>query len=767
MENSIMRSLARLLILSISAISFNAQASIVPRHPSLNKTQDDFVRYIESYKTPQFFDENEKAFQARLKLLDQVPAGGTVKIMTFMFDNGIVTRTLAAHMCLATKRGVKVQFTADSKIGDRPGIDDAFDNTDDHQVNEEVFQMLANCGVDVRIHNHIPNFQELSWVDKRVPLINEGWFDPAGGWLGNLGAKTRLATGYVLAEAGAAWSLKSMVGDLKNIFTEEINKLPHADRVSMDEVKKGLFSLLDEAVDNYLSKRKELERTENIMRVIGQVQERIKNSKIINKVKAEKVRPLLYNIVKRVQSHPVLGQFYQQARYFNRLNHRKLFWVESQGRSCMFMGGRNIGDHYLTWGRDDHEFMDGDVLFCNQHMKSGDANVMAQSRESFDQIFENKDLEDPLNVKPILTHVKRDLRFQYRYLLFNTVQTPEWGNATWPVRPIDKSGRLLQMNNIISNNRATPGFARSSRTIPILTTWSDNQAVTGRTISDSMNWRVRTSTWNRSKDHVRAELFQAIDNEQQLVYIETAYSEFSNKMKDHIEAAVQRGVPVHIVTNSIYVSDAGSKAIRLVMARWTRVMLEKYPTLFKVKFATLGFGHMIHFKGASFACQKSGDRVFRLNLVGSHNFHGRSGYSDKEHAVIWEQPVKAACANKIGAKNIATSEATDLKDYRDNFYKRVTAKAIAKNPKAIPLKEFKTLADEIEDARATGKLEGTRDKIAMLMLTSLYEIEKGANGEARAKRVAGQAVLRIQDQFMEFLETLSESGVSDIIGTLL
>src|SRR5690606_17920173 len=89
---------------------------------------------------------------------------------------------------------------------------------------------------------------------------------------------------------------------------------------------------------------------------------------------------------------------------FNRLNHRKLFYVESPtGETCFILGGRNLGDHYLHWEMRTDSFVDGDMLICDHHLDPNkkDDNVVAQASESFDEIFYAKDdglrTDDPLH----------------------------------------------------------------------------------------------------------------------------------------------------------------------------------------------------------------------------------------------------------------------------------------------------------------------------------------------------------------------------------
>lgn len=745
------KALVFIVLLFIGQLSW----SLPIQNPALQKNKFDFSNYVSNYKNPQFFADNEIALKARLKLLDQVPAGGRVKILTFIFENGYAARLLAAHMCLAARRGVQVQFMADSKTGDRPGRPDAFDLGFDHQVNEEIYQTLANCGVEVRIHNHIPRYEDILSAGMRIPYINEA----------KMGVSHRIAD-FVHSDLGTYTALSELISQLKGVFTEEAEKFNEKEKVLLNELKKGFFKLLENSIASYAKNRTELSRYESLVAVMSEVQKKIVQSKLVKRLSPTTVKFYLHNILDKVQTRGVLSDFYREARLFNRLNHRKLFWVEYQGQSCFLMGGRNLGDHYLTWGRKKDEFMDGDVLICNHHLSSRDENVILQAQNSFDELWLNRDLEDPLNVKPLVTIVKPQYNFKFQYLIFpDRNGVFGWGNPMWIYMPyIASQNRWVMINYEEARLRPLSREQHQERQMPAPLVWSNTNSFMGESLVGGFNWRVRTSTWNTKKDAVRAELYAAIDNEKELIYIETAYSEFSTTFKEHIESALNRGVPVHIVTNSIYVSDAGSKAIRLVMARWTRQMLEKFPSLFRVEFATVGYGHMIHFKGANFSCQQRNGEAFRLNLVGSHNFHGRSGYSDKEHAIIWQQKPKASCLKRLGLDASLASNDADLREIRGQFYQKLT-QASANNQ---PLKAFKTFAEEIQDGLSSGKLSESRKKISKLLLNALYQQEVDpVTKQIRIKKVAGRAVLKVHDEFLGFLELLSESGVSDIVGALL
>lgn len=745
--------LRALLFFAVAATS-TAQAATPISHPSLNKTQADFVKYISGYETPEFFDHNEKALQARLKLLDQAPAGANAKVLTFVWDNGEATRLLATHMCLAAKRGVRVQFMVDSKYGDRPGVPDAFDAKNAHQVNEEIYQMLANCGVEVKVHNHIAEFDKLNRLVKAtLPAVPRTW---TGSLVG------------LVSDNAAIWaSLSGLVSDLedtmKDSLKDERNKLTKEDRKSLKVLGDGLTSMMRKALWAAINADSEEERLALIIASLQEVQQQVATANITKRVAPTEVRRFLYDLISKIQNHPDLGAFYRQVRVFNRLNHRKLFWVESQGETCMILGGRNLGDHYLQWDRHHDEFMDGDVLICDQHLKTGDENVLEQARASFTQLWENQDQEDPVNVRPVLTTIAKNFDFKYKFLMFSEDKLQYWGNPMWVIQPYEAAKDLWhKMDTSLSWNSIYVDLRSLDRSVPAPTAWEDASQIRGRQILGSKNWRVRTSTWNTRKDEVRAELIAAINREQQVVYIETAYSEFNSELRNAIEGALKRGVQVKVITNSIFVSDGGSKAIRLLMARWTRQMLEQYPKHYSVGFATLEHGHMIHFKGASFQCQKTGDRLYRLSLVGSHNFHGRSGYSDKEHAIFWEQDPRVGCREKVGiAGDVSVDQ--DLMNMRAEWYTKLKAER-----KVSILKAYRTLEEEFREAIATKKLSEKGEKLARTTLLALYKTQKGPDGKLYFVRDSeGRALLKSQDEFLAFMELLAESGISDLVGTLL
>ena len=519
--------------------------------------QQRFVQYTDAWKVPNVIFNNKRALDVRLELLDFAPKGSKVKIMTFVFENGESTRQLAAHMCRAARRGVDIQFMADSKMGSIPGAPNIFDRP----LTEEIYQYLANCGVHVRVHNHLPDFKVIA-----------GKVVPSG---------------------------------------------------------------------QYIIKFRNRPEDET-----SGAKETIVNAQI-----------------------PV-----------NRLNHRKLFWVQSPaGRTCFLLGGRNLGDHYLAWHED--SFIDSDVVYCDHHQKAlvnagvGDksSNVVADTAKSFESIWNDKDSTYGVPVSLYDVQANKDFAFKNIRL----ASTGEFEGA-----------KLARDANELQLVKSSLGEDSGAETvIPVARPLSKGNGIQGRAYELSYNWRVKTSTWDPRADEVRRALYDMIKREQAEIYIESAYVEYDKEMQELLLAALERGVNVTVVGNSLFVSNKGSKLISIARDAWTAKAIKTYgqgadgdwasyasqprhlyldrsgPGRFHFFVTTVYAGHMIHFKGAGFKCQKQESGQFNKSfLIGSHNFHVRSGLADKEHALIWDEPVDLTCITKMGtdrftAKTVAEAEA--------------------------------------------------------------------------------------------------------------
>ena len=499
-------------ILTLLVLSIIVSCSVLrnTRNPASSRTSNtSFNSATQRWESPQLFFTNEKAFQARLFLLDQAPRGSVVKILTFLYDYGDSTKKLASHICQAEQRGVDVYLTMDSKSGSIPGQPNVFDQP----KTEELYQYMANCGADVKVHNHIGDF--------------------------------------------------------------------------------------------------------NVVRGMG-----------IPKRKYLGVRT----------NSPL-----------NRLNHRKLFWVQSPGgQTCFILGGRNLGDHYQAWHHD--SFIDGDILYCKHHGKNADEEVIVSAENSFDSIWNDRD--DNVEFYP----VRENKSYTFQDISFAKRKSCSKGHST-------------------SNENVVPLPCE----IPF---------VKGLDLNLAHNWRLKTSVWDPEKDYVRQALYEMIQKEQAEIYIETAYFDYDDDMEKHLIDALERGVDVTLISNSLFTSDAGAKALSLSRGRFIQDLLRNYGReafrsqfsdyvksresakqyadrqgkgVFRFFVTSIYSGHMIHFKGAGFKCQKNANGYKKTFLLGSHNFHVRSGLSDKEHALIWDEPVDMQCITKVGEDQFSSRFISEVK----------------------------------------------------------------------------------------------------------
>jgi phosphatidylserine/phosphatidylglycerophosphate/cardiolipin synthase-like enzyme len=455
----------------------------------------------------------------------------------------------------------------------------------------------------------------------------------------------------------------------------------------------------------------------------------------------EDLHRLIQKMKKRFNSRPNLVEFYENIRRFNRLNHRKLFLVESPGgEACMFLGGRNLGDHYLAWHHD--SFIDGDVLYCRHH-KNSQGDPIKQAVSSFLEL--KKSFKDDVLGKKEdsrVSHYAPQPNFQFRDLI-----VPAWARSVFALKGTTQGIPTDRTNNLPDKERTLLE--------PFL--WKDLLPIHGDSLVGTYDWQVIRVNWQpkAENDRVRKALVEAIRRETEEIYIETAYAEFNDTLRDAIEQALQRGVKVKLVTNGLFVSDGPSKLIRVFMGLWLRDMQVKYGKTngagkFEVLFASLEAGHMIHFKGAGFRCQvENGKEPYRTFLIGSHNFHPRSGYSDKEHVLQWKMDAKPGCRAAHGFAPKGVAAAKDLIDYREEFYVDVQDFFHGKM-----LMTYPTLRDELLHVLALDdkKASKERKRRAKLLLKSLYREDGTLRGGRRTE---------------VFLELLREGGMRDFLGIVL
>jgi phosphatidylserine/phosphatidylglycerophosphate/cardiolipin synthase-like enzyme len=634
----------------------------------------DFKAYsVGLYPKPRLVQSNSEALKLRLALLNTAPAGARVRIATFNFDYGTAVETLSAHMCAARKRGVQVELLVDSKSGERAGADDAFDGTKEVKKAEELYQYLANCGVNVIVHNAEVDFVKI--LGQRLPNIfgagRGASVNPISLLIRVREIKARLA--QVLAPTLRRLGVRSDISDVMD-YTQGL-VLESRQLMSMAGGDEG--------------------PVEQSIEVMSRNYRKLINDPFWNEVNEDKMTEITKAAIEALRRDPELSVVREKVRSYNRLNHRKLFLVEtSPGEGCVIIGGRNLGDHYLTDAKD--SFHDADVFVCSHHAPAA-RRLLTEAGASFEDLVHNTHdpmLEDsaPVGIRSVRAN-------------------PDYKFANVDLRRV------------------------ALTRVPL------NAPVAGIEMNEMRDPRLLTSNWNPRTDEIRMALLEGISREQKEIYIETAYAEFNSSVRRALEKALARGVRVKIVTNGLFISDGASKLIRLWMAPWIMEMNLKYPKTFIATFATLEAGHMIHFKGAGFRCQKGLSGTYRAYILGSHNFHPRSGYSDKEHAVEWREATDTNCSKP----------SKDMIALRGAYYE-----TLRKKTGVPPLQRYMDLYTELQFVMGQQKDLKSRD-LARGLARTLYKYDP----------VRDEFILNFAKPFSRIENILDESGFRDLVGTLL
>ncbi len=657
-----------------------------------------FSAYIREYQHPEFFSDNESAFRARLKLLDMAPAGAHASIATFVFENGKSVRQLARHICLASQRGVHVRLLIDSKSGGRPGFDDLFDKSAQVQVQEDLLQYMANCGAQVWIHNQLSAYVEVFGF--RLPNIF-GDSSLNHKKLGLFHLPKLLKRFHFLLERAA------------DLTENELEKagIPADPRPLFRSLRKLGFAFVGALMGDGGNSSGLRRNYEDILL-----------NPLWDHVPAARLRNTTSRIEERFHRDPVFGPVIKEVRRYNRLNHRKLFFVENKGEACMILGGRNLGPHYLE--NEEGSYFDGDMLLCSHHSGGAEA-ALASAGVSFDDLI--RDTSDPflrrsgegpenhvLQLKPNYGHVYRNLAF------------PE-SLRPWRAQVARHKGKIPE---------ADRSLVREVR-------WANSKALHGGfELRDGFGWRILFSGWSKEQDEVRAELLKLISEEREEIFLETPYAEFDYELRHALEAALQRGVRVRMITNSYFTSDGPSGLIRVLMSHWNEKMKVRFGARFDLHFTVLSGrrkAKMTHFKFAAFGCQPGGRRV---QMLGSHNFHPRSGYADKEHMLLWEE--SGGCGMQLYYSSLVAE--------RHRFYND-----LAKSVRHRILARHRDFLSELQAVIALEKFGRTKDiGLAESLRSMLYE-----------KDDSGTWKLRLHSRSGKVLEYLDESGLHDLMGRVL
>jgi len=660
-------------------------------------TPTSFGAYVAAIPGPQLFETNARAFDARLKLLDAAPKGAHVRVATFEFLNGDVTRRFARHVCLAASRGVRVELIADSKSGDRPGVDDVFDDNDDAQVVEELYQYMANCGAEVRIYNHLDGF--ITALGTRLPNL---FADPSydGKTVNPLQLLARVdeILGKIAAVANEELLKQGVRADTAPVLT------------TLRSIALEVLQMLSGAKDGGDSFDTSVERIDGLYHALL-------NDPAWDAVPPAKLKAALGGIQARLRSDAGLRPVYDVLRRYNRVQHRKLFLVESGTDACLLLGGRNLGDPYLAEGSS--SFIDGDVLLCRHH--GADASrAVDEAVASFENLLGDR---HGRSFDLAIGTVAPNRAFPFRNLLFPTALKPA-GLVTGPY-----PGKLPDAKRTLLPERS----------------WIDEAPVLGEvTLAGAKEWHVLRASWDPEEDEVARALLERVRAETKEIYLETAYAQFSPELRAALETALARGVRVRLVTNSFAVSDGASKAIRAFMAEWTSAMKRRFPSSFRVSLTAADAGHMIHLKSAAFACQKdaAGSPV-RAYLLGSHNFQPRSGRSDKENSLAWIEPTSSCDAPALGGF-VALRDA-----YYHGLARRIGRPALA---------DYADFHAELE-AALLGRNDDA-DHVATRWLSIALR---------RVLFIEGERTFRVreEDRVKKVWQVSHEGGLADLFGLLL
>jgi phosphatidylserine/phosphatidylglycerophosphate/cardiolipin synthase-like enzyme len=676
---------------------------------------EPFTEYIHQYQSPELFDNNVAALDARLKLLDMAPAGGQAMIATFNFDNGRTVRQLARHICKAQERGVNVELLTDGKSGAVAGRENAFNASEDAKTVEEIYQYMANCGAAVYVHNPVSNYIEIS--GQRMPNI---FLDPQynGKTFSGLLGSTSLLTFKNRVDA-----LVSHAADLINAGLQASGMradshalLKHFESFALNFIEaNGALKDLKDPNDEpaWVKTTFEDKMRRDYVSMVG--------DSVWDAIDAGRLKAALPRIAKRFKADPVFSRLGAEIRRFNRLNHRKMFLVQSADgkEGCLMLGGRNLGDSYL-YGTS-LSFIDGDAFIC-RHQSPEIDQAINEAVASFKDLKTNT--SDPMLNAVKDNHIikiAKNPAYPYSFLAFPSDIAPKG------LRFGTYSGKLPVNYRILIAEKK----------------WGDVNAVHGDLpLLNTSGWRLLTAGWNPAGDQIQHELLKMVRAETKQIYIETAYGEFNTELRTALETAMKQGVKVTFITNSMFISDGASKFIRILMDNWMERMKGKYRDLFDVNYTTAEARHMTHFKGAAFACQGGGDQAHRSYLIGSHNFHPRSGRTDKEHALMWNEPAGDGCSKGFNGY-------PDMVHARLELYDSFSAKGLK------TLAYYEDLDDEMAIvASGSGKTDPASKVLGNELRQVFYEVH--ADGGVLRENARVKWILNLADQ----------SGLHDLIGLM-
>jgi phosphatidylserine/phosphatidylglycerophosphate/cardiolipin synthase-like enzyme len=654
--------------------------------------------WMKDVTAPQLYFDNDHALQARLQLLEQAHEGSLVQVATFDFGAGDSTDVLVKALCRAAQRKATVQFLTDSHYGSDPLREEAFNISPSIKKNQEMFQFLANCGVDVRIHNSLSDYAEIQGT--RLPNL---FPDQPGGKVDPIKASNRLSL---------IFSIMSRIID--NSFRKQGVAISSGSLLNQFKFMAKNISRITGISDHY----GDLNAVEQAATLVRDVLLALVNDPAWPQLSPNMISTAVEDIHNTMKKDGLLGPLLVEIRKYNRLNHKKMFLVETEpGVGCLIIGGRNLSDSYLA--NKAKSFHDTDVMVCKSAGITQNETAFTEAHESFRRLLEDHMDPGAPNAPAINLQIPRRDRFVFNRYKAGDVNTPPVQNA-----------------DVVSAGDAS--------------------------LPAAADFHLLTSEWSFASDQIRAEFLRMIRAEAKEIYIESPYAEFDREIKQAlIDAVAKRNVRVTIITNGLFTSDGPSKLIRFTMTNFIEDMRKNFPDTFFVLYTSPQVGRMTHSKIAVFRSQmdETGRSVVRT-IVGSHNFHQRSSSSDKEHALVWNQP---------------TDSGADMIDLRLAYYNQLKTKSGLPQTSSFKpemhgrekidsinheLRVIKGMGEPFRSSKNTGEL-------AFYNHTHFYEMVLGRTLFVNGSGLPDSFASKQYKKYLEMKAKIDNSSLGDLIGLFL
>ncbi len=272
-------------------------------------------------------------------------------------------------------------------------------------------------------------------------------------------------------------------------------------------------------------------------------------------------------------------------RWLNKRLHNKMLMVDCQH---LIIGSRNLEDQHFGVVEDcDDSFVDCDAYLCG--------HIACQAQAYFDRIWSSQDVQsapdrdslglDILNYRPI----------------GRTPWSEEWRDARGPIEYQQLLDQSISRAACRLNAEFQTGRDWSSETVPI-----ENV----RLLHD-----CRT---DKSCQHMQRQIIELMDSARCSLVIESPYPAFTDAIRDAILSALDRGVHVTMLTNSLKSTD--QLGVYAAYQNNKRRLLRRGVELYE-------------YKGPGTLHTKAMVVDNHVTMIGSYNFDARSDRHNLEIAV--------------------------------------------------------------------------------------------------------------------------------------